>query len=81
MNKFSLVRMQIPETYEENFDVLSKGLLSGVTWLGMLETLKLTSYIFLGRCKPTIESLVTIVWLPSITFELRLTYLSLNDQL
>ena len=35
MNKLSLVGMQLPEKYKENFDVSSEGPSSGVTSAGV----------------------------------------------
>ena len=43
MNKHSLVGMQLPEKYKENFDVSSEGPLSGVT--SPLETSKFSLYV------------------------------------
>ena len=50
MNKLSLVGMQLPEKYKENFDVSSEGLLSGVTGTPdegpLLEMSQFSLYIF-----------------------------------
>ena len=65
VNKLSLVGMQLPEKYKENFDVSSEGLSSGVKLETSLviphegssvETSKFSLY-FSGSCIPTNESL------------------------
>ena len=46
MNKLSLVGMQIPEKYKENFDVSSEGPSSGVTNSGLRSKRRNSPYIF-----------------------------------
>jgi ribulose 1,5-bisphosphate carboxylase large subunit-like protein len=54
MNKLSLVGMQLPEQYKENFDVSSEGPSSGVTIVSYdsLQTSKFSLY-FTSSCIPT----------------------------
>jgi hypothetical protein len=66
MNKLSLVGMQIPEKYKENFDVSSEGPSSGITNQGpSLETSKFSLY-FSGSCIPTNEILFILLTRPTL---------------
>ena len=55
MNKLSLVGMQLPEKYKENFDISSEGPSSD-------------SLYFSGSCIPTNESLFIVGYLPFAMF-------------
>ena len=59
MNKLSLVGMQLPEKYKENFDVSSDGPSSRVTEYQEGPSLKASKFslYFSGSCIPTNESL------------------------
>jgi hypothetical protein len=60
INKLSLVGMQLPEKYKENFDVSREGPSSGVTYSrrrAFARKSKFSLY-FSGSCIPTNESLL-----------------------
>jgi hypothetical protein len=79
MNKLSLVGMQLPQKYKENFDVSSEGPWSGVTSqtpdvVPSLETSKFSLY-FSSSCIPIMnESLFTESNRSLITNEVNSTF-------
>ena len=61
----SLVGMQLPEKYKENFDVTSEGPSSGIT-----QNVKIL-LIFSGSCIDTNESLFKLLTLPTLEQTIR----------
>jgi hypothetical protein len=73
MNKLSLVGMQLPEKYKENFDVLSKGPSSGVSRLSKGEFQRFERRPFVRNARNVEIILIFFRWLDKLYFAISRT--------